>query len=272
MEDLFTKVDDLFVDGIFSGLIAIAVYILVVIVVKAILKRIILKQNWKQKILINKIKNIVLNVMLLIGIFSQFTFTSELSKTLLASGGIVAVVVGLASQEAASNIVGGMMILFSKPFNIGDTIVLKDNNLRGTVKDITLSHTVIETVDKTLVMIPNVTMNKAIVENITHETEFKIAYLSVDVSYESDLDKAICIMKDVVVKHPLFFDLNPESDDKVAVHCMNLGESGITLRAKVTTRNAGDSFQLCSDCRILIKQAFDANGIEIPYPHLQIKQ
>ena len=53
---------------------------------------------------------------------------------------------------------------------------------------------------------------------------------------------------------------------------MNLGDSGISLRVKVTTRNPGDSFQLCSDCRLLIKEAFDANGIKIPYPHLQIKQ
>lgn len=272
MEEFFTKVDRLFVDGILSGFIAIVVYVLLVSILKTILGKIILKQNWKQKVLVNKIKNIILNVLLLMGIFTQFTFTSSLSSTLLASGGIVAVVVGLASQEAASNFVGGMMILFSKPFNIGDTIVIKDSGLRGTVKDINLSHTIIETIDKTLVMIPNVTMNKSIIENITHDTEFKVAYLTVDVSYESDLHKAMEIMKDVVVKHPLFYDLNPESDEKAVVHCMNLGDSGISLRVKVTTRDAGDSFQLCSDCRILIKEAFDANGIEIPYPHLHIKQ
>ena len=272
MEELYLKIDHLFVDGLVSGLIAIAVYILLASIIKSILGKIILKQNWKQKILVNKIKNIVLNVLLLIAIFSQFTFTSALSEALVTSGGIVAIAIGLASQEVASNVVSGMMILFSKPFNIGDTIVLKDNELRGTVKDINLSHTVIETLDKTIVMIPNVTMNKSIIENITHDTEFKVAYLTVDVSYESDLHKAMDIMKDVVTKHPLFYDLNPESTDKAPVHCMNLGDSGISLRVKVTTRNPGDSFQLCSDCRLLIKEAFDANGIEIPYPHLQIKQ
>ena len=272
MEVLLDKANGLFVDGILSGLIAIVVYFLLASILKMVLGKIILKQNWKEKILINKVKNIVVNILLLIGIFSQFTFMSSLSSTLLASGGIVAVVIGLASQEAASNIVGGMMIIFSKPFNIGDTIIIKDNELRGTVKDINLSHTIIETVDKTIMMIPNVTMNKSIIENITQETEFKIAYLTVDVSYESDHKKAMDIMKDIVTKHELFYDLNPESTDKVSVHCMNLGDHGITLRAKVTTRNAADSFQLCSDCRILIKEAFDANGIEIPYPHLQIKQ
>ena len=222
--------------------------------------------------MIKKIVNIVITTLLIVSILSQFKFMDKLMQAVLASGGIVAVVVGLASQEAASNLVGGMMILISKPFKIGDTIVLKDNELRGIVKDITLNHTVIETYDKTLVMVPNVTMNKAIIENITHDTEFKVAYVTVDVSYESDLDKAMDIMKEVVVKHPLFYDLDPKSENKVPVHCMNLGDSGITLRAKVTTRNAGDSFQLCSDCRLAIKAAFDANGIEIPYPHVHIKQ
>lgn len=272
MEELLTKIEGLFVEGILSGMIAIVVYTLIAIIIKWILRKFIDKQNWKQKLIIIKVMNIIINTLLIVGILSQFKFMDKLIGAVLTSGGIVAVVVGLASQEAASNLVGGMMILISKPFNIGDTIVLKDNGLRGTVKDINIHHTVIETLDKTLIMIPNMTVNKSIIENITHETEFKFGYLSVDVSYESDLHKAIEIIKEIVENHPLFYDLESESDDKVPVHCMNLGDSGITLRAKVTTRSSGDSFQLCSDCRILVKEAFDANGIEIPYPHVHIKQ
>ena len=60
MEELYLKIDHLFVDGLVSGLIAIAVYILLASIIKSILGKIILKQNWKQKILVNKIKNIVL--------------------------------------------------------------------------------------------------------------------------------------------------------------------------------------------------------------------
>ena len=71
--------------------------------------------------------------------------------------------------------------------------------MRGTVKDINIHHTVIETLDKTLIMIPNMTVNKSIIENITHETEFKFGYLSVDVSYESDLHKAIEIIKENII-------------------------------------------------------------------------
>ena len=218
-----------------------------------------------------RIRDIVIYVLLGISILYQFTFMGNLMTTLLASGGIVAVVVGLASQEAASNIVSGMMIIVSKPFNIGDVIILKEHGLRGTVKDINVNHTIIETIDKNTVMIPNTVMSKAIIENVTQETEFKQSYIYMDISYESDIEKAIQIMKDVISSHPLFFDqTTDENVDKVPVHCMEFKDSGISLRAKVTVRSIGDGFQLSSDCRILIKKAFDENGIEIPYPHVQI--
>lgn len=268
---IFEKFDNLFVNGTKAGVIAILISIVIISIIKKVSTSIIHKTNWKQKEMIIKIKNVILSVLLLISILYQFSFMENLMTTLLASGGILAVVIGLASQEAASNIVAGMMILISKPFNIGDTIILKNQGLRGTVIDINMNHTVIETVDKNPIMIPNTVMNKEVIENITQETEYKFIYLYFDISYESDINQAIEIIKNEVERHPLFFDVtvNPE-DEKVPVHCMEFKDSSISLRAKVTTRNAADGFQLSSDCRISIKKAFDENGIEIPYPHMQI--
>ena len=83
-----------------------------------------------------------------------------------ASGGIVAVVIGLASQEAAGNLINGAMIMAYKPYKIGDFIVVTGHNVRGTVIDISLRHSVIETLEKTQMIVPNDIMNKAIIENI----------------------------------------------------------------------------------------------------------
>lgn len=271
MADIFTKLDSLFVDGAIAGITSILIYCLLFMMINKVLSKIIDKQTWKYKVTVKRIKSIVLNTLLFVLIVSQITFMKDLSSTLLASGGIVAVVVGLASQEAAGSIVSGMMILASKPFQIGDTIILKEHNLRGTVKEIKMNHTVIETLEKNTLLIPNTIMNKAIIENVTQEADFKTSYLYVDVAYESDLNKAIAIMQDVVLKHPLFMDTTTSSDEvKVPVHCMEFKDSGISLRAKVTTKTTADGFALLSDCRILIKDAFDQNGIEIPYPHLQV--
>lgn len=266
------KFDNLFVKGTKAGLIAIVISVLIVSVIKKVSTKIIFKSNLKQKEIIIKIKNIVLSILLGIAILYQFSFMENLMTTLLASGGILAVVIGLASQEAASNIVAGMMILFSKPFNIGDTIILKNQGLRGTVIDINMNHTVIETADKNPIMIPNTVMNKEVIENITQETDYKLSYLYFDISFESDINQAIEIIQNEIIKHPLFYDLTTTSEEiKVPVHCMEFKPNGISLRAKITTRSVGDGFELGSDCRIAIKKAFDENNIEIPYPHVQIK-
>lgn len=269
---IFEKLDSLFVNGSKAGILAIIFYLIIMMIVKKIIRRFIDQKELKHKFMVSKVINIILYTLFTFAILSQFSFASSLLTTLLASGGIVAVVVGLASQEAASNIVGGLMILASKPFSIGDTIILKEYGLRGCVKGITINHTIIETLDKNSVLIPNTVMNKAIIENMTQTSDYKVTYIYVDISYESDIDKAISIMQDVIIKHPLFYDQTTSDDEiKVPVHCMEYKDSGISLRAKVTTRNIDDSFVLCSDCRINIKKAFDENNIEIPYPHVQIQ-
>lgn len=266
MESTIEQLDSLFKGGFVNGILTILFYIIVFSIANHLITKFIRQREFKHKEAVLRIKSVLLWTLLIFSVLSQITFLQDIATTLLAGGGIVAVIVGLASQEAASSAVSGMMILMSKPFKVGDTIILKEYDLRGKVTEITLSHTVIETLEKNLIMIPNTLVNKAIVENMTHETEYKIAYLSFDVSYESDLDKASEIMKEVITNHPLYYDVGEE----VKIHCTELKDSGITLRARMTTRNIDDSFELCCQCRLQIKKAFDEAGIEIPYPHITL--
>lgn len=266
MENTIEQLNSMFKGGLVNGILTISFYVILFLLVNYLISKLIRKHEFKHKDAVLRIKSILLWTILIFSVLSQITFMQDIATTLLAGGGIVAVVVGLASQEAASSAVSGMMILISKPFKVGDTIILKEYDLRGKVTEMTLSHTVIETLEKNLIMIPNTLVNKAIVENMTHETEYKVAYLSFDVSYESDLDKASEIMKEVISNHPLYYDIGEE----VKIHCTELKDSGITLRARMTTRNIDDSFELCSQCRLQIKKAFDEAGIEIPYPHITI--
>lgn len=259
--------DQLFYKSFGIVLITVLTYLGVILVVNHILTKIIQKSNLKHKEQILKTKRVIVIFLIIMSILSQFTFMESLLKTLLAGGGIVAVAVGLASQQAASSVVSGFMIFVTRPFKVGDTVVLKEYSLRGKVKEITLSHTVIETLENNQIMIPNVKMNSAIIENLTHASEYKVSFLTMSVSYESDLDQAIEIMKNVIQKHPLYYP----TEDGIFVHCTELGDSGINLRAKITTLSVGDGFQLCSDCRMLIKKAFDEAHIEIPYPHLVVE-
>ena len=272
LDMMISKIDSLFVNGMLNGIVSILVSLIFIMILKRIVVGFISKSDVKHKRMVIKIVGVCFNGLLAISVLYQFSFMENLMTTLLASGGILAVVIGLASQDAAGNIASGMMILVTKPFVIGDLIILRDEGLRGTVVDINMHHTIIETVDKNPVMIPNTVMNKAIIENITQETDFKYSYLYFDISYESDIDLAISIIRNVIENHELFYSEAVTSDIKVPVHCMEFKDSSISLRAKVTTRTTGDGFQLGSDCRILIKKEFDKNNISIPYPQVQIHQ
>lgn len=272
MEQIFEKIDQLFVNGFLSGGLTILFSIILFPTFNRILNKLIERHQFQQKKIIYSVKKIILTTLFVLIVSSQFRFMAPFLNAILASGGILAVIIGLASQEAAGSIVSGAMILISKPFKIGDIIILKEQNLRGTVRDIKINHTVIETLEKNLIMIPNTTMNKAIIENLTDSGNYKVSYLSVDISYDSDLNKAIEIMQTVIASHPLFFDTTDNDEVKIPVHCMDFKDSSISLRAKITTKNIEDGFQICSDCRILIKNAFDEHKIEIPYPHIQIIQ
>lgn len=262
---IMTTIDKWFTNGAEEGIATIISYLVIAFILNHILNKIFAARDIKNEAMLMKIKKYALRAFVLAGIFTQISFLSSLIGGLLASSGIAAIIIGLASQEAAGNLVSGCMIYISRPFTVGDTIILKDNNLRGTVIDINLNHTIIETAEKNQIIVPNTIMNKAIIENLTYDESNKIAYLTMDVAYESDLDKAIEIMKEVIGSHPLHIN-----DDPVIVHCTEFKDSAISLRAKVTTRSVSDSFTLCSDCRMQIKKAFDEAGIEIPYPHVQV--
>lgn len=270
-ENIYNQIDSLFVNGVVNGIVSIVIMGIVILIVNKILNKLIRKKWPDNNIMQKRIKKIILVSVFLAVICSEVKFLKTFATALLASGGIVAVVIGLASQEAASNLINGAMILGYKPFKVGDFIVVKDYNVKGTVIDISLRHSVIETIEKTQMIIPNDIMNKAIIENISQIEKVKANYLYVDISYESDIDKAIGIIQNIVKKHPLFIDgRNDKNEEAVPVIVNELKDSGISLRATITSEDHAQGFQMLSDIRKELIKEFKEQGIEIPYPHMHI--
>jgi len=96
---------------------------------------------------------------------------SSLLTSLLAGSGILAVVIGLASQQALGNIISGMILLVFRPFQVGDTIRYPAENATGVVEQIGVRHTVVRTGEDRVLLIPNSLMNSNVVENITKEAQ-----------------------------------------------------------------------------------------------------
>ncbi len=223
--------------------------------------------------------NIFMAIVYLAGVLffiGQIPQMSKVVQTILAGSGILALALSLSAQESLNNILSGLFIALFKPFEAGDRVTLVSNGLTGTVEDITLRHTIITTFTNTRVVVPNATMNKEIIENSNLIDARVSNFVDVWVAYESDIERAMAIMAEVIGSHPYYWDMRSEEEKKtkpkVKVYVRELGASGIALRANLWTRTVNENFEACSDVRLQIKLAFDRAGIEIPYTKYTILQ
>ena len=193
-----------------------------------------------------------------------------LASSLLAGAGILAVVVGFASQQALGNVISGIFIVIFKPFRVNDRLQIR--TLTGIVEDITLRHTVIKDFENKRIIIPNTVISDEIIINSDFIEDKICKWIDVRISYDSDIDLAKSIMQEEVEKHPLHVDpRTPEQIEtgvpEVIVRVLLLGESSVNLRAWAWAKDTPDGFVMSCDLYESIKKRFDKEGIEIPFPH-----
>jgi len=207
---------------------------------------------------------------LLFGLLA-FPSLKGVAQTALGGAGVIALIAGVASQEALANLVGGVFIISFKPFKIGDTVKITDTMV-GVIADITLRHTIIRNFENKMIVIPNSIINKEKLINYDLGELKCCEHIEIGISYDSDIDLAKRIMQEECEKHPLIFDNRTEWEVKdgksvVKTAVIRMNDSSVTVRAWAWCRNFGDSFQLKCDVLESIKKRFDVEGIEIPYPY-----
>lgn len=222
----------------------------------------------------NFFKNGVTFIIFVIGtiiIFRSIPALKNIGNTLVASAGILAAIVGFASQQAFANIVGGIFIVIFKPFRVGDVIKVGAEN-PGTVEDITLRHTIINSFENRRIVIPNSVISSATILNSSISDEKVCVFVEVGIGYSANIDQAIAIIREEAMKHPNFID-NREEEDKndenpaVVVRVVAWLDSAVSLRASVWASSSLNGFVMKCDLLKSIKEAFDREGVEIPYPY-----
>lgn len=265
----------LFKNGFLDSLVFMIIFLMMAYIAKRMIFRYIRKRGMVNASFAMRIVKITLYTIAIYGCLSLLTpFESVLGK-IWGSAGIIAVVVGLAAQESMGNFVNGLLITTFKPFKIGDLVKVNNGEFEGYVDDISLRDTVIRTYENTRIIIPNSTMNKAVLENVSLNNNTKGNFLTLDIGYESDLDKAMSIIKEEVMKHPSYVDPRTPEEvqdcvDPVIVRLTSFNDSSLTLRTTVYSTSNSEGFAMLSDLRIAIKRRFDQEGIEFPYPHRTI--
>lgn len=207
-------------------------------------------------------------------ILHKIPYFNSLGSALFASAGILAAVIGFASQKAFSNIVGGLFILVFKPFRVGDVIEIA-NNKKGFVEEITLRHVVIKDYESRRVIIPNSVISEETIINSTITEEKIRKHITFGISYDSNVDVSIDIIRQHVENHPLFIDnRTPEEiknkDPKVLIRMVSWDDSSITLKAYVWAKSNNDAFEIQCDLLESVKKEFSKRDIEIPFPHRTI--
>jgi small-conductance mechanosensitive channel len=210
----------------------------------------------------------------IIFIFFKIPYLKSVGTALFAGAGIVAVVVGLASQKAFANIISGIFILIFKPFKISDIIEFKDGQ-KGTVEEITLRHTIIKDYENRRIIMPNSIISEETIINSNIQDEKIRKHIIFSISYDSDIDKALEIIRDEVQKHPLLIDNRTKeelenNDPVVIIRVISLSDFSIDLKAYVWSAGNDNAFILKCDLLKSVKQRFDKEGIEIPFPYRTI--
>lgn len=184
------------------------------------------------------------------------------ASTIAAIVAAVGVGVSLSIQGTVSNFAGGILILSTKPFRVGDYIKVPAVSAEGTVIKIDMYYTTIETMYHERVSIPNSSLTNNQVTNLTSTGE-RLVCIDCGISYNADIAQAKKIME-----HLMSEDSRIDMS-KTSVIVKELGESAITLemRAQVTV---DDYWQVKWDMNERIKLAFDQAGIEIPYNQLDV--
>ena len=264
--------------------IKIGIIILSTFIINKIYKFISKKSKILNKLEYKFINNMLSVCIILVGaicIIYQIPGMDKIATTLLASSGIIAAALSLGAQEQFGNIVSGIILSASKPFDIGDRLIIKSDygDIIGFVENITLRHTTIRTFKNTEFIITNSQLDKMIIENTTRNSNNLgiVEPVDVTISYESDLDKAIDIMREIIISHELFYDSRTYEEkeqgiEPVSIRIREFTARGVELRAMPRTKVIGDSFVLCSDVRKEIKKEFENHGIEIPYTKIKIKE
>lgn len=201
-----------------------------------------------------------LYALLLFIIATKFGVESSSVAALIASAGVA---IGLAVQGSLSNFAGGVLILLLKPFAVGDYIIVTQEGIEGTVKEIQIFYTKLATVDNQTVVVPNSILTNNSLTNVTARPERKLD-LKVGISYDADLKKAKSLIEDM-----LLHDESIIQDEEIRVFVDSLGDSAVMigLRAWVKTEEYwATRWRLMEE----IKLTFDAEGINIPYNQLTV--
>ena len=226
-----------------------------------------ISKNLGKKIKQESVRNLVSRVasafIFLTGLYIAMTVLKfdDTLKAIISAAGVSGIVIGLALQGTLSNTISGVVLSFRQNLNIGNWV--ETNGYSGQVIDINLNYFVIKEADNNMVIIPNKTILENPFKNYSLTTKMRIS-ITCGVEYGADLEDVEKITKNVIDEN---FNQN-KIQESVEFYYTEFGDSSINFLCRfwIDSKNALEKLKAKSNAIIKIKQAFEKEGISIPYP------
>lgn len=170
--------------------------------------------------------------------------------------------IGLGLQPIAANFVSGLIILFDRSVKVGDFIMVEDEKF-GRVSAINMRSTTVATADGKDIIVPNTQFTEGAYENWTHDSPLQRYEVDFSVSYDTDLDALVPLIRDAILAHDDFLG----EPDLPSVEFRNFGDNGINMCVEFWCMGVDDGpNKYTSDAGFIIWRTLKDNNIEIPFP------
>lgn len=228
--------------------------------------------NWVRKIFSKRITSIeILKVIyritkwlvVIVGTIFALDQVSFDVTSFIAGLGIAGLTIGFALQDIAKNFISGILLLYRQPFKIGDFVKISDH--AGSIKEINVRDTVLETIEGEVVIIPNQDVFQNAIINYS-KSSLRRRKVMIGLGYEEDVEKAISIFLDAIKAVP-----GVASEPNPWIVAEEMGDSALILAALFWVDPQEHNFlAVQSNVIMAIKEASELHGINLPYPTQQI--
>jgi len=203
------------------------------------------------------LSSIVYMVLIVFVVLTALSALGVNTTNFLAILGAAGLAVGLALKDSLSNFAAGVMLVFFRPFKMGDYI--EAAGISGTVVSIKIFDTILRTSDNRVITVPNALIYADTITNFSAEDKRRID-LVIGIGYDDDIARAKALIQGVLGQDDRILDEPPP-----VMLVVELGESSVDIAVRSWV-NSGDYSQVRSDLLEHIKRALEAAGLSIPYP------
>lgn len=234
-------------------------------------KKLILRRNNINLHFVESIARFIIIFLAAQWVVMSSPITQPFGRVLFQGTTVLAAVAGFAAQPVIADMICGMMLSATKPFNIGDRIELEDGTA-GIVKDITLRHVTLQDIDTIVRVIPNSKLNGMKILNMSLANGVRSVHMRFNVAYDTDIDKAIDVIGRAVRESPHSIPGKPFANGGTygPVYFIKYDESSLVMTTTVYYNSSSPTEVVKSDINTRVKRALDANGIEIPYNYVNL--